>query len=418
MLGHNGEINTVRGNRNWMHAREAELSADFWGEDIDLLKPIIQPGGSDSASLDNALEALVMSGRDILHAMTMLVPSAWRGNPGVSPDLAAFYEYHACFNEPWDGPAALVFSDGLTVGACLDRNGLRPARYKLTDDGIFSLGSEVGTVEIDDARVIEKGRLGPGEMIAVDTVQKKLLRDGDIKNQLATRRPYKQWVDENILCLSQLVPKDAIPEPGEEADVLTLTERQVAFGYSSEELDVIIKPMIRDGAEPFGSMGDDTALAVLSLQPRLLYTYFSQLFAQVTNPPIDPLREKLVMSLNTIMGWRRNLFGETPEHARLVSAPSPILFEHELEALRVHESPETRLATIHATWPLGDGAAGLEAAVERICRDAEAAVDDGCHLLVLSDRGSITPTYPCRCCWRRAPCTTTSRVSASACASA
>ena len=387
MLGHNGEINTVRGNRNWMRAREAELSADFWGEDIDLLKPIIQPGGSDSGSLDNALEALVMSGRDVLHAMTMLVPSAWRGNPGVSPELAAFYEYHACFNEPWDGPAALVFSDGLTVGACLDRNGLRPARYKLTDDGIFSLGSEVGTIKIDDARVIEKGRLGPGEMIAVDTVNKKLLRDADIKNRLAAQRPYKQWLDENLLRLSALVPKDAIPEPTEEADIITLTERQVAFGYTSEELDVILKPMIRDGAEPFGSMGDDTALAVLSLQPRLLYTYFCQLFAQVTNPPIDPLREKLVMSLNTIMGWRRNLFGETPEHARLISAEGPILFEHELEALRAHTAPETKLGTVSTIWPLGDGAHGLETAIDRICRDAEAAVDDGCRLVVLSDRG-------------------------------
>ena len=386
MLGHNGEINTVRGNRSWMSAREAELSADFWGEDIDLLKPIIQPGGSDSASLDNALEALVMSGRDILHAMTMLVPSAWRGNPNVSPELAAFYEYHACFNEPWDGPAALVFSDGLKVGACLDRNGLRPARYKLTDDGIFSLGSEVGTIELDDAKVIEKGRLGPGEMIAVDTVNKRLLRDADIKNELAARRPYKQWIDENLICLSQLVTKDAIPEETEGADPLTLTERQVAFGYSSEELDIILKPMIKTGAEPFGSMGDDTALAVLSLQPRLLYTYFCQLFAQVTNPPIDPLREKLVMSLNTIMGWRRNLFGETPEHARLISATGPILFEHELTALRQHDAPESKLATVDATWPLSAGKEGLEAAVTRICAEAEAAVDAGCHLVVLSDR--------------------------------
>ena len=388
MLGHNGEINTVRGNRSWMSAREAELSADFWGEDIDLLKPIIQPGGSDSASLDNALEALVMSGRDILHAMTMLVPSAWRGNPGVSPELAAFYEYHACFNEPWDGPAALVFSDGLKVGACLDRNGLRPARYKLTDDGIFSLGSEVGTIELDDARVIEKGRLGPGEMIAVDTVNKRLLRDADIKNELAARQPYKQWIDENLICLAQLVEKDAIPDDTEAPDPLTLTERQVAFGYTSEELDMIIKPMIRTGAEPFGSMGDDTALAVLSLQPRLLYTYFCQLFAQVTNPPIDPLREKLVMSLNTIMGWRRNLLGETPEHARLISAPGPILFEHELAALRAHAAPETRLATVDSTWLLTDGHAGLETAITRICAAAETAVDEGCRLIVLSDRSA------------------------------
>ncbi len=209
-----------------------------------------------------------------------------------------------------------MFSDGLTVGACLDRNGLRPARYKLTDDGIFSLGSEVGTINLDDAKVIEKGRLGPGEMIAVDTVNGKLLRDADIKAQLSTQRPYKQWVDDNLICLGSLVSRDDVPEPAGELDILTLTEQQVSFGYTSEELDVILKPMLRDGAEAFGSMGDDTALAVLSLQPRLLYTYFCQLFAQVTNPPIDPLREKLVMSLKTIMGWRRNLLGETPEHAR------------------------------------------------------------------------------------------------------
>ena len=242
-------------------------------------------------------------------------------------------------------------------------------------------------MEFDDAKVIEKGRLGPGEMIAVDTVSRRLLRNADIKQRLATQQPYKQWVDENIICLSSLVSKDALPEPTEELDILTLTERQVAFGYTSEELDVILKPMLKEGAEPYGSMGDDTALAVLSLQPRLLYTYFCQLFAQVTNPPIDPLRERLVMSLNTIMGWRRNLLGETPEHARLISAPGPILFEHELAALRAHDTPETKLATVQVTWPLGDGADGLERAVERACWEVEAAVDDGCRLVVLSDRG-------------------------------
>ncbi len=387
MLGHNGEINTVRGNRNWMHAREAELQADFWGKDIDLLKPIIQPGGSDSASLDNALETLVMSGRSILHAMTMLVPSAWRGNQGVSPELAAFYEYHSYINEPWDGPAALVFSDGVTVGACLDRNGLRPARYKLTEDGILSLGSEVGVVDFDDAKVIEKGRLGPGEMIAVDTATGKLLRDREIKEELANSRPYRQWVEENTLRLSKMVSRDAIPEPAAELDILDLTGRQIAFGYTSEELDVILKPMLKDGAEPFGSMGDDTALAVLSLQPRLLYTYFCQLFAQVTNPPIDPLREKLVMSLHTAMGWRRNLLAESPEHAQQLSAESPILMEHELAALRASEHPLAKTGTVSVLWPLADGADGLEPAIARICAEAERVVDEGCRLVVLSDRG-------------------------------
>ncbi len=361
MLAHNGEINTIRGNRNWMSAREAELQADFWGEDIDLLKPIIQPGGSDSASLDNALEALVMSGRSILHAMQMLVPPAWRSNKNISPELAAFYEYHSCFNEPWDGPAALVFSDGLTVGASLDRNGLRPARYKLTEDGIFCLGSEVGMTEVDDAKVIEKGRLGPGEMIAVDTVTGKLLRDADIKAQLAAARPYGKWLDENLIRLSSLVARDAIAEPAGELDILGLTERQIAFGYTSEELDVILKPMLRDGAESFGSMGDDTALAVLSLQPRLLYTYFCQLFAQVTNPPIDPLREKLVMSLNTIMGWRRNLLGETPEHARLIASDSPILMVHELEALRADRTARNQALHRERALERGSRRGGLGA---------------------------------------------------------
>ena len=387
MLGHNGEINTVRGNRNWMHAREAELQADFWGEDIDLLKPIIQPGGSDSASLDNALEALVMSGRNILHAMTMLVPSAWRGNQRLSSEQAAFHEYHSYINEPWDGPAALVFSDGVTVGACLDRNGLRPARYKLTEDGIFSLGSEVGVVEFDDAKVIEKGRLGPGEMIAVDTASGKLLRDRDIKEQLAAQRPYRQWIEDNTLRLAKMVSRDAIPEPTAELDILDITGRQIAFGYTSEELDVILKPMLRDGSEPFGSMGDDTALAVLSLQPRLLYTYFCQLFAQVTNPPIDPLREKLVMSLQTVMGWRRNLLGETPEHAQQLAAESPILMEHELAVLRASGHPLTQSETVGVLWPLAEGAGGLETAIRRICAEAESAVDAGCRLVVLSDRG-------------------------------
>jgi glutamate synthase (NADPH/NADH) large chain/glutamate synthase (ferredoxin) len=387
MLAHNGEINTIRGNRNWMHAREAELQADFWGEDIDLLKPIIQPGGSDSASLDNALEALVMSGRNILHAMTMLVPPAWRGNKDVSSDLAAMYEYHSCCNEPWDGPAALCFSDGTTVGACLDRNGLRPARYKLTEDGIFSLGSEVGVAEFDDSKVIEKGRLGPGEMIAVDTATGQLLRDADIKNKLAARQPYRQWVDDNLLRMSKLVSRDAIPEPTGELDILDLTERQIAFGYSSEELDLILKPMVRDGAEASGSMGDDTALAVLSLQPRLLYTYFCQLFAQVTNPPIDPLREKLVMSLNTIMGWRRNLLSETAEHARQITAESPILMAHELDALIASEHPETKSETVSILWPAALGAGGLEPAVQGICAAVEKAVDAGCLLVILSDRG-------------------------------
>ncbi len=384
LLAHNGEINTRRGNVNWMNAREAELQAGFWGEDIGLLKPIIQPGGSDSSELDNALEVLLMSGRSLLHAMTMLVPPAWRNDPGLTPEVRAFHQYHRAFNEPWDGPAALVFSDGSTVGACLDRNGLRPARYKLTDDGIFSLGSEVGTIEFDDAHVVEKGRLGPGEMIAIDTARQELLRDAEIMQRLATAQPYGEWVDAHLRPLESLV-SEPVQEPEGPLDILTLTQKQIACGYSSEELDLVLKPMARSAYEGVGSMGDDSPLAVLSHQPRLLYSYFKQLFAQVTNPPIDPIREKLVMSLFTGLGWRRNLLAETPEHANLIMADSPILFENELAALnQVADHPAT---VLDCTWPLAEGAAGLAPALEQLCTQAEAAVRGGARLVVLSDRG-------------------------------
>ena len=385
MMAHNGEINTIRGNRNWMHAREAELKADFWGADIDLLKPIIQPGGSDSASLDNALEVLAMSGRSLLHAVTMLVPPAYRSDPDLAAELCAFYEYHRCFCEPWDGPAALVFTDGLTVGACLDRNGLRPARFNITEDGVFVMASEVGGSGLDQLEIIEKGRLAPGEMIAIDTSAGKLLRDADIKNSLATRKPYGQWLAQNLVRIPQL-EEASIPEPADALDTLTLTQRQVAFGYSSEEVEMILKPMLRDGAEAVGSMGDDTPLAVLSLKPRLLYTYFKQIFAQVTNPPIDPIREKLVMSLFTVLGWRKNLLSETPEHACLVSIESPILLDAELASLQALGG-EHKADTISTLWCLDQGEAGLEPALKRICAEAERSIDSGTRILILSDRG-------------------------------
>jgi len=385
MLAHNGEINTVRGNRNWMHAREAELQADFWGKDIDLLKPIIQPGGSDSASLDNAVEVLAMSGRGILHAMTMLVPPAYRSDPHLPQELKDFYFYHRCFSEPWDGPAALAFTDGVIAGACLDRNGLRPARYNITADGLFVMASEVGGSALDQLEIVEKGRLAPGEMIAVDTAAGKLLRDADIKSALAARQPYGKWIKENLTPLPQAGEKD-IAAPAGDLDILGLTQRQVAFGYSSEEVDMVIKPMLKDGAEAVGSMGDDTPLAVLSQKPRLLYTYFKQLFAQVTNPPIDPIREKLVMSLHTVIGWRKNLLAETPGHARLVSIESPVLLDGELAALK-SVGGEHKSATVSTLWPVSEGDAGLEKAVARIRSEAEAAIDGGARILILSDLG-------------------------------
>lgn len=385
MLAHNGEINTVRGNRNWMSAREAELKADFWGSDIDLLKPIIQPEGSDSASLDNALEMLTMSGRSILHAVTMLVPPAWASDKTLPQDIRDFYEYHGCICEPWDGPAALCFFDGITVGASLDRNGLRPARYKLADDGVFVLGSEVGIAGLDLRNVVEMGRLAPGEMIAIDTAGGVLLRDRDIKSALASRKPYGDWLKDNLIRFKQ-AGEGEITAPGGELDILTLTQKQISFGYSSEELDMILKPMFKDGAEAVGSMGDDTPLAVLSLRPRLLYTYFKQLFAQVTNPPIDPIREKLVMSLSTTLGWQRNLLSESAEHVRQIMIESPVLLDEELAKLRSAHA-EFPAADVSCVWPASEGAEGLERAIKRICEEAEAAIDKEARIIILSDRG-------------------------------
>jgi glutamate synthase (NADPH/NADH) large chain/glutamate synthase (ferredoxin) len=279
----------------------------------------------------------------------------------------------------------LVFTDGSTVGACLDRNGLRPSRYKVTEDGIISLGSEVGTNEFDDAKVLEKGRIGPGEMIAVDTKTGKILHDAEIKERLSKGKPYGEWLKKNLLRLSELAT-GSIQPPTEPLDVLTLTQRQMAFGYSSEEMEMVLKPMSATAAEGIGSMGDDTPLAVLSLQPRLLYTYFKQLFAQVTNPPIDPIREKLVMSLNGNIGWRRNLLGETAEHARLIRVETPVLFSHELETLKNLAEHDHPSVTLDCTWPAGEGEAGLEQAIDRLCAEAAEAVKGGARILILSDR--------------------------------
>ena len=382
MLSHNGEINTIAGNRLWTSAREPELKSPFFGDAIKKLRPIIQPGGSDSASLDNALELLVMGGRDILHSMLMLVPAAWQGDASTPADVKDFYEYHQTLNEPWDGPAALVFSDGRTIGACLDRNGLRPARYKITDDGLFTLGSEVGLLTIDDAKVVEKGRLGPGEMIAIDTVKGELLRNDQIKSSYAKKKPYGTWLRENIRDITPTLSLDSQPSPG-----ATLLQQQLVAGYTEEELSVtpsILKVMGETGEEAIGSMGDDAPLAVLSKKPRLLYTYFKQLFAQVTNPPIDPIREKLVMSVEVLAGKHRNWLEETPEHARLLRLQSPILTNPEiLQILKLNGSFNS--TTVTCRFPVSEGSDGLKRHLDRICAEAEKAVDQGAALIILSD---------------------------------
>jgi glutamate synthase domain-containing protein 2/glutamate synthase domain-containing protein 1/glutamate synthase domain-containing protein 3 len=388
MLAHNGEINTVQGNRVWTKAREAELTSDMWGLDIRVLKPLIQAGGSDSANLDNALEALTLSGRNVLHSMMMLVPEAWRTRDDINEQVRDFYEYNECFSEPWDGPAAVAFSDGSIVGATLDRNGLRPARYKITYDGLIVLGSEVGALEVNDASVIEKGRLGPGEMIAVDTARGILLKDIEIKNEIAAQKPYSEWV-KNIYRLPSATKVfiQSSEQPQTRSQETELVRQQVCFGYSSEELTLLFRPMIEGGKEPVGSMGDDTPLAALSKLPKLLHCYFRQRFAQVTNPPIDPLRERLVMSLTSKLGYRKDWFSETPEHAKQVELQSPILFDSELEALRSLEDPLFQSITIPTFFDVSEGEDGLEKALKELCLASEQATDDGKFLVILSDRG-------------------------------
>ncbi len=383
MLAHNGEINTLNANLNWTYARERELRSPVWRGEVDRLRPLILPDGSDSAMLDNVLEALVLSGRDVRHAFMMLVPEPWEQMPHMDAERRAFYEYHACLTEPWDGPAALAFSDGVIVGATLDRNGLRPARYAVTDDGLCLMGSEVGLLPLDPARIVKKGRLGPGQMIAVDTRRGRLLDNEAIKREFATREDYGKWLGRHLVSLDGVLPETG--DGHRPLDAGTLVPLQGAFGYTDEELKYVLKPMFAEKKEPVWSMGDDTPLAVLSPRPRPFYGYFKQKFAQVTNPPIDPLREQLVMSLNTYLGPRQSLLEETEFHARLVKLPSPVLADHELETLRHLDGfPAIRLSTLFA---VAEGAPGLEAALHRLTEAASHAVDAEHALIVLSDRG-------------------------------
>ncbi|MDP2887164.1 MAG: glutamate synthase large subunit [Ignavibacteria bacterium] len=384
MLAHNGEINTIQGNRIWTSAREAEIASDYWGDDTRFLKPLIQAKGSDSANLDNALEALTLSGRSVLHAMMMLVPEAWRARDDITQQAKDFYEYNECFSEAWDGPAALIFTDGLTVAATLDRNGLRPARYKITSTGLIVLGSEVGALEIDDALVVEKGRLGPGQMIAVNTARGVLLKDLEIKNEIGAHKPYSEWV-RNITKLHRLPNVQDHTNDALSAD--DLVRSQVCFGYGAEELSTLFKPMMEGAKEPIGSMGDDAPHAILSKLPKLLPSYFSQQFAQVTNPPIDPIRERLVMSLASKLGYRRNWFGETAGHAKQVELESPILFNSELERLRSLEDPEFQTVTLSLLFRVAECEDGMQVAIQKLCQAAESAADEGKFLVVLSDRG-------------------------------
>ena len=380
LLGHNGEINTLVGNVNWMMARQADLSHEIWGDRVEMLKPIVNLDNSDSANLDNVMEMLVRSGRTPQEALMIMVPEAYNNQPALDqyPEITDFYEYYSGLQEPWDGPALIVFSDGHQVGATLDRNGLRPARYVVTKDGLLMVSSEAGVLDVAASDIVEKGRLGPGQMIAVDLDTQEILKNWTLKQRVAHRHPYGDWLKTNRKEISpQLFAEDSLYD-GE-----ALLKQQNAFGYTVEDVDMIIQDMAAQAKEPTYCMGDDIPLAVLSEKPHLLYDYFKQRFAQVTNPAIDPLRERLVMSLTTQLGARGNLLDEKPEYARLLKLESPVI--NEVELAQIHQSGfET--ATLSTLYTLADGPGDLAKAVDALCEQADQAVKAGKTILVLSDR--------------------------------
>jgi glutamate synthase (ferredoxin) len=383
MIAHNGEINTLRGNINWMHAREAIVRSSVLGDDLKKLMPIVLEGGSDSASFDNVLEFLVMAGRPLPLAILMMIPEAWAGHEGMSEDRKAFYEYHGCLMEPWDGPASIAFTDGTVIGAVLDRNGLRPSRYYVTKDDMVIMASEVGVLDIPAERVLLKERLHPGRIFLVDTAQGRIIEDAELKKAYAAQHPYGEWLKTYIRPVETLPEPPDVPEPNHE----TVLRRQMAFGYTHEDLRLLLGPMATAGEEPVGSMGTDTALAVLSNRPRLLYDYFKQLFAQVTNPPLDGIREELVTQIATTIGPEGNLLEPTPEAARQLKLRTPILNNEEVARIRHSDVPHYRSKTIQMVYPAGGGGAALAAALEDLCRQASAAVNQGHAYLILSDRG-------------------------------
>ncbi len=381
VICHNGEINTVMGNVSWMRARESELQSELFGDDLPKILPVVKPGDSDSATFDRVLELLMLAGRSLPHAVMMMIPEAYRDREDLPQDLKGFYAFHSCLMEPWDGPASVAFTDGRVIGATLDRNGLRPGRWVETVDGLVVLGSEIGLLDIPAARIKRLGRLQPGKLFLVDLERGCIVEDGEVKREISTRRPYGEWFVRNSVHFDDLPPSEAVTISDQ-----PLHARQRAFGYSQEDLRVLLTPMARDGAEPVGSMGNDVSLAVLSDQAPPLFSYFKQLFAQVTNPPIDPIREEIVMSLATSLGTERNLFDETPEHAHKLILRQPILLNRELETLRHVAHDEFSARTLDITWPIAEGAAGMERALERLCARAQEAIAEGVNILILSDR--------------------------------
>jgi glutamate synthase (NADPH/NADH) large chain len=393
LIAHNGEINTLQGNRNWMRAREALLESPLIPGDIERILPIVNPQGSDSASFDEVLELLHLGGRSLPHAVLMMIPEAWENNTEIDPARRAFYRFHGCVMEPWDGPAVISFTDGSLIGAVLDRNGLRPARYWVSTDGLVVLASEVGVIEMAPEKIARKGRLQPGKMFLVDTEQGRIVDDEEIKADLAAEHPYQEWLDQNLVHLEDLPGRHMlIPQHG------SIVTRQRLFGYSAEELRLILSPMAKTGAEPVGSMGSDTPIAVLSKRSRLLFDYFSQLFAQVTNPPLDAIREEIVTSLHASVGSEKNLLEPTPASARQIALQFPVIDNDALAKLiYVNEHGETpgfKSYVADGLFEIARGAKGLTDALERICDDVLRAIEDGANLVVLSDRHASRELAP------------------------
>src|SRR5215472_15808527 len=394
MVAHNGEIHTLRGNLNWMAARQASVSSPLFGPDIAKLWPISYEGQSDTACFDNALEFLVQGGYSLAHAAMMLIPEAWAGNPLMDEERKAFYEYHAALMEPWDGPAAIAFTDGRQIGATLDRNGLRPARYLVTRDDRIVMASEMGVLKIPEDQIVTKWRLQPGKMLLVDLEQGRLIPDDEIKASLARSHPYKEWLDRTQIVLEEL--REASGRPS--LSNLSLLDRQQAFGYSQEDINLLMTPMASTGEEAVGSMGNDTPISALSDRPKQLFTYFKQNFAQVTNPPIDPIREELVMSLVSIIGPRPNLFDlQGVASTKRLEVRQPILTDTDLEKIRsIGEISDSHFKsrTLDTTFHAGLGATGMDHVLDELCARAEGAVREGVNIIILSDRMVGTDRIP------------------------
>ena len=386
-LAHNGEINTLRGNVNWMRARERMLHSERFGADLQKIVPVCTPGASDSAIFDNALELLIVTGRSLAQAMSMLIPEPWANHESMSDEKKAYYEYQACLMEPWDGPASMAFTDGTCIGAVLDRNGLRPSRYWVTKDGLVVMASEAGVLDIQPGDVEFKGRLRPGRMFLVDTSRGRIIADEEIKNALASQNPYRNWLDENQLRLDQLPKASTNGRATNGKPEVSQVALQRAFGYTLEDLRIILEPMVADSKEPIGSMGNDTPLAVLSERPQLLYNYFKQLFAQVTNPPLDAMREELVTSLITTIGSEGNLLEETPQQCRLLRLDQPVVTDAELRGIKQLDQPGLKTRTLSILFDRDQGAAGMRQRLNALRQETSRAIEDGITILILSDRG-------------------------------